>query len=122
MKNDKPIFPISVIANILQVHQRTLRIYDEENLLSPNRSPKHRRLYSLDDVERGKLIQYMTKECGLNLQGIKMVMAILNAPVQYDLSLETLKDIAEDIGLTPEMQQQNRIKLSRRGRKKKVIN
>ena len=58
---DKPMFPISVVAEILKVHQRTLRIYDDETLLVPNRSPKNRRLYSFNDIERGKFIQYLTK-------------------------------------------------------------
>jgi len=70
---DKPMFPISAIAEILKVHQRTLRIYDDANLLSPLRSPKNRRLYSFNDIERGKFIQYLTRELGINLAGIKII-------------------------------------------------
>jgi MerR family transcriptional regulator/heat shock protein HspR len=68
---EKPMFPISVVADILKVHQRTLRIYDDEQLLVPSRSAKNRRLYSLNDIERGKFIQYLTRELGINLAGIK---------------------------------------------------
>ena len=57
-----PIFSISIISEILHVHQRTLRIYDEEGLLVPQRTEKNRRLYSMEDVERGKFIQYLTRE------------------------------------------------------------
>jgi len=70
---EKPMFPISVVADILQVHQRTLRIYDDENILVPSRSPKNRRLYSFNDIERGKFVQYLTRELGINLAGIKII-------------------------------------------------
>ena len=74
---EKPMFPISVVADILKVHQRTLRIYDDECLLSPSRSPKNRRLYSFNDIERGKFIQYLTRELGINLAGIKIIFHLL---------------------------------------------
>jgi len=74
---NKPMFPISVIADILKVHQRTLRIYDEEEILVPSRSPKNRRLYSFSDIERGKFIQYLTRELGINLAGIKVIIHLL---------------------------------------------
>ncbi|MCK7484403.1 MAG: MerR family transcriptional regulator [Bacillus subtilis] len=65
---DKPMLPIcAVCKEILKVHQRTLRIYDGEKILAPSRTAKNRRLYSLNDVEKGKFIQYLTKELGINL-------------------------------------------------------
>jgi MerR family transcriptional regulator/heat shock protein HspR len=118
---DKPMFPISVIADVLKVHQRTLRIYDEEELLSPSRSPKNRRLYSMKDIEMGKFIQYLTKEMGINLAGIKIIFNLLdkqNIPLKG--YIDCIAKIAKELNITPEMQQQNREKLSKRGRKKKV--
>ena len=50
------VLPISTIASALNVHQRTLRIYDREGILSPVRSQKNRRNYSLNDLEKAKLI------------------------------------------------------------------
>ena len=115
---DKPMFPISVIADLLQVHQRTLRIYNEEKILVPERSPKNRRLYSFNDIERGKFIQYMSRELGINIIGIKIIFELLK---QQDIKAEDQKtfidEIAKNINITHEMQQQNREKLSRRGRK-----
>lgn len=118
---EKPMFPISVIADVLKVHQRTLRIYDEEELLTPSRSPKNRRLYSMKDIELGKFIQYLTKEMGINLAGIKIIFNLLEkqniALTEY---INYIAVIAKELNITPEMQQKNREKLSKRGRKKKV--
>ncbi|OGI01482.1 MAG: hypothetical protein A2Y25_02020 [Candidatus Melainabacteria bacterium GWF2_37_15] len=84
---EKPMFPISVVADILKVHQRTLRIYDDENILVPSRSQKNRRLYSFNDIERGKFIQFMTQNLGINLAGIKIIIHLLKQqkipPTQY---------------------------------------
>jgi len=117
---EKPMFPISVVADILKVHQRTLRIYDDENILIPSRSPKNRRLYSFNDIERGKFIQYLTRELGINLAGIKIIVHLLKqqnvSPSKY---MEHISKVADELNISPETQEENRIKLSRRGRKLK---
>ena len=114
----KPMFPISVIADLLQVHQRTLRIYNEEKILVPARSPKNRRLYSFNDIERGKFIQYLSRELGINIIGIKIIFELLK---QQNIKSENHKayvdELAQELNITQEIQQQNREKLSRRGRK-----
>jgi len=115
---EKPMFPISIVANILKVHQRTLRIYDEENLLVPDRSPKNRRLYSFNDIERGKFIQYLTREMGINLAGVKIIFYLLNQQsVEPSKYLGHISEVAKELDISLEIQEENRIKLSRRGRK-----
>lgn len=118
----KPMFPISVIADLLQVHQRTLRIYNEEKILIPERSPKNRRLYSFNDIEKGKFIQYLSRELGINIVGIKIIFELLK---QQNIKPENYKayidDIAKKINITHEMQQQNKEKLSKRGRKSSKV-
>ena len=115
---DKPMFPISVIADLIQVHQRTLRIYNEENLLVPERSPKNRRLYSFNDIEKGKFIQYLSRELGINIVGIKIIFELLKQrnikPENYRAHID---EIAKSLDITEEVQRQNREKLSKRGRK-----
>jgi len=118
LDTEKAIFPISVIAEILNVHQRTLRIYDEENLLSPNRSTKNRRLYSISEIERGKFIQYLTRNLGINLIGIKVILnLLLQLKVPQEKHIEYINNIAGALNITPEVQEENRIKLSKRGRR-----
>lgn len=115
---EKPMFPISVVADILKVHQRTLRIYDDETILVPNRSPKNRRLYSFNDIERGKFIQYLTRELGINLAGIKIIFHLLGQQkIEPSQFLNHISEVAKDLNISAEVQQENRIKLSRRGRK-----
>lgn len=127
---NKPIFPISVIAKMIGTCHRTLRIYDEEGILIPSRSEGNRRLYSMDDLQRGKLIQYLTRELGVNLAGIKLLLGIDilrkgKGNSDNTFSEITLKDIvtlsANIMNITPEVQAENRIKLSRRGRKSSKI-
>jgi len=115
---DKPMFPISVLADILQVHQRTLRIYDEAKILVPSRSPKNRRLYSLNDIERSKFVQYLTRDLGINLAGIKIVFHLLEElKVKPEHYTNYISKVAENINISVEEQEQNKIRLSRRGRK-----
>lgn len=118
---EKPMFPISVVADLLKVHQRTLRIYDDESILIPSRSPKNRRLYSFNDIERGKFIQYLTRELGINLAGIKIIIYLLQQQnINPDKYLEHISKVANALNISAEDQQENRIKLSRRGRKSKA--
>ncbi|OGI01301.1 MAG: hypothetical protein A2Y25_00890 [Candidatus Melainabacteria bacterium GWF2_37_15] len=115
---DKPVFSISIVADILEVHQRTLRIYNEEEILVPARSPKNRRLYSLNDIEKGKFVQYLSRQLGINIVGIKMIFELLQ---ELNISSQNYKQhldkIATKLKITEEMQQMNREKLSKRGRK-----
>lgn len=115
-----PIFPISIISEMIGVHQRTLRIYDEEGLLVPKRTEKNRRLYSMDDVERGKFIQYLTRDLGINLAGVRIIFNLLSqlkvAPENY---VSHLQKVASSLNITPEEQAQKRQKLMKRGRKPK---
>lgn len=115
---DEPMFAISVVAQSLQVHQRTLRIYDEEGLLSPKRSEKNRRLYSVNDLEKGKAIQYLAKEMGINLNGIRIIFNLLDKQgIVVNDYVETISKIANEINITPAIQKENREKFSKRGRK-----
>lgn len=104
LEQSKPMFPISVVADILKVHQRTLRIYDDETILVPNRSPKNRRLYSFNDLEKGRFIQYLTRDLGLNLAGIKIIFELLkDLKIPEDKYLDFISTVANDINITPEI-------------------
>ncbi len=95
----KPMFPISVVAELLGIHQRTLRIYDEEGILIPSRSPKNRRLYSYNEIEKGKFIQFLTRKAGINLAGVRIISYLLEkqgvAPFEY---IAFLKNVMNDRG------------------------
>ncbi|MEI7473443.1 MAG: MerR family transcriptional regulator [bacterium] len=115
---DKPMFPISVVADLLKVHQRTLRIYDDENILVPNRSPKNRRLYSFNDIERGKFIQYLTRELGINLAGIKIIFYLLSQQkIDSSRYIDYLSEIAKNLNLGTEESEETEEPAPKKGKK-----
>ena len=75
--NDKPIFTLSVAAEILHLHPRTLRIYEEQDLVIPTRTQTNRRRYSQNDIKKFQFIQYLTRERGVNLSGVRIILALL---------------------------------------------
>jgi len=77
---DEPLYPISVVAKMLQLHEQTLRMYERLGLLSPARVSGKNRLYSQNDVQTLERIVYLVRERRLNLAGVRMVMEIVNDP------------------------------------------
>ena len=73
---ERGVFMISVAAELADMHQQTLRMYEATGLITPARSPKGTRLYSQADVERLRRIQEMTNELGLNLAGVERVLEL----------------------------------------------
>src|SRR6266545_310484 len=71
---ERGVFMISVAAELAEMHPQTLRMYEARGLITPKRSPKNTRLYSVEDVERLRRIQQMTAEEGLNLAGVETVL------------------------------------------------
>ena len=72
----RPVYMISVAAELAGMHPQTLRIYEQRGLIEPNRSPKGTRLYSQEDVERLRRIQALTSELGMNLAGVERVFEL----------------------------------------------
>ena len=72
----RPVYMISVAAELAGMHPQTLRIYEQRGLIEPNRSPKGTRLYSQEDVERLRRIQELTSDLGMNLAGVEKVFEL----------------------------------------------
>ncbi len=73
---ERPVYVISVAAGIVSVHPRTLRIYEDEGLISPARTPTNIRLYSENDIRRILWIRHLTSERGVNLAGIRILFEL----------------------------------------------
>src|SRR3954468_14319371 len=73
---ERPVYVISVAASILSVHPRTLRIYEEEGLVCPARTPTNIRLYSENDVRRIMWIRHLTQNLGVNLAGVRILFEL----------------------------------------------
>lgn len=71
----RAVFVISVAAELAGMHPQTLRIYERKGLIEPFRTPGGTRRYSQEDIERLALIQELTEQ-GLNLEGVKRVIAL----------------------------------------------
>jgi len=74
---DKPIFTLSVATDILGLHPRTLRIYEEHGLVVPHRTQTQRRRYSQNDIKKFQFIQFLTRDRGVNLNGVKIILQML---------------------------------------------
>jgi MerR family transcriptional regulator, heat shock protein HspR len=74
--NDRPIYMISVAADLVGMHPQTLRIYEQKGLVRPQRTAGGTRLYSEADVERLRIVQRLTTELGLNLAGVELVLRL----------------------------------------------
>ncbi len=72
----QPVYVISVAASIVRVHPRTLRIYEDEGLLCPARTPTNIRLYSEEDIRRILWIRHLTQNLGVNLAGIRILFEL----------------------------------------------
>ena len=74
-RDNLPVYVISIAADLTGTHPRTLRIYEEKGLVQPARR-NNNRLYSDRDLERVRLIRHLTREVGLNLAGVKVLLEV----------------------------------------------
>ena len=73
---DEPVYLISIVSKILDIHPQTLRQYERENLICPSRTNGRIRLYSQRDIDRIKLILRLTRELGVNLAGVDIILRL----------------------------------------------
>jgi MerR family transcriptional regulator/heat shock protein HspR len=74
VKEKRRLYMISVVADMFDIHPQTLRAYEREGLLRPSRTDGNTRLYSDEDLERIDLILRLTKELGVNLAGVEVIL------------------------------------------------
>jgi MerR family transcriptional regulator/heat shock protein HspR len=92
----RPLFMISVAAELAEMHPQTLRMYERKGLIKPNRSSKRTRLYSMEDVERLRRIQRLTSMVGLNLAGVEKVLELEGQLEDLLLRVEELERELEE--------------------------
>jgi MerR family transcriptional regulator/heat shock protein HspR len=93
---DRPIYMISVAAELVGVHPQTLRQYEDKGLVRPKRTPGGTRLYSEADVERLQIIQRLTTEVGLNLAGVELVLRLEDELRKAHAQIERLQQQLRD--------------------------
>jgi MerR family transcriptional regulator/heat shock protein HspR len=71
---DTPLYMISVVSELLDVHPQTLRLYEREGFIRPRRTRGNTRLYSERDVEGVRRVLHLTRDLGVNLAGVEVVL------------------------------------------------
>lgn len=84
---DRPLYIISVAAELVNMHPQTLRLYERRGLVNPKRQGKNR-LYSQADIERLMYIQNLTQELGINLAGVERIIRLQNELDQLKMQKE----------------------------------
>ncbi len=73
-KRGKAAYMISAVAERYEIHPQTLRLYEREGLLKPSRTEGNTRLYTDEDLERLEVILNLTRDMGVNLAGVEVVL------------------------------------------------
>jgi MerR family transcriptional regulator/heat shock protein HspR len=87
---DAPVFVISVAAQLAGMHPQTLRTYDRMGLVSPRRTAKRGRRYSARDIAKLRLIQRLSQDEGINLEGIRRILAMQDEIDELRAKVEAL--------------------------------
>jgi MerR family transcriptional regulator, heat shock protein HspR len=74
MKKKVKTYTISAVAELYDIHPQTLRLYEREGLLKPSRSVGNTRLYADTDLERLEVILSLTRDLGVNLAGVEIIL------------------------------------------------
>lgn len=87
---NKPLYMISVAAELTGMHPQTLRVYEQKGLVTPGRSRGNTRLYSQADIDRLNLISKLTDE-GINLAGVVRILDMRERALQRDKEIDELR-------------------------------
>jgi MerR family transcriptional regulator/heat shock protein HspR len=88
-KTRKAGYMISAIAEQYQIHPQTLRLYEREGLLKPSRSEGNTRLYTEEDMERLNVILKLTRDLGVNLAGVEIILNMREKMEEMQRQIET---------------------------------
>jgi len=87
-KRSKAAFMISAVADQYEIHPQTLRLYEREGLLRPSRSEGNTRLYTDEDLERLEVILHLTRDLGVNLSGVEIILNMREKMAEMQRQME----------------------------------
>ena len=88
---EDPIYQISMVAELLGIHPQTLRHYEREGLIVPSRTSGKIRVYSKKDVEDLRLVMRLTRELGVNLAGVDLVLQLKHQVRALQQEIDSLR-------------------------------
>ena len=101
MKRKIKTYTISAVAELFEIHPQTLRLYEREGLLKPSRSDGNTRLYEDSDIERLEVILSLTRDLGVNLAGVEIILNMREKMNQmqseFERFLEYLRTHADEL-------------------------
>lgn len=89
-KGGKKYVMISVVAERLQIHPQTIRFYEREGLIKPARSAGNTRLYDEDAIQRLEIILNLTRQLGVNLAGVEVILSMKERIHTLQIEVERL--------------------------------
>ncbi len=102
MKKKTKTYTISAVAELFDIHPQTLRLYEREGLLKPSRSVGNTRLYEDIDLERLEIILSLTRDLGVNLAGVEIILNMREKMNQmqheFEQFFEYLRKHADEFG------------------------
>ena len=88
-------YMISAVAEMYNIHPQTLRLYEREGLLVPSRSEGNTRLYAQEDLERLETILNLTRDMGVNLAGIEIILKMRTRMKQMQEEMHAFVDFVQ---------------------------
>ena len=103
----KAYYMISAVSQKYNIHPQTLRLYEREGLLKPSRSDGNTRLYTQEDIERLELILNLTRDLGVNLAGVEVVLNMRRRMEEMQREMQEFLEYVESeiANRSPEMNQ-----------------
>ena len=86
----KPLYLISVVADMLKIHPQTLRLHERRGLIRPSRTLGRTRLYSAEDVEEIQRVLRLTRDLGVNLAGVEIILKMRRRMLEMQRQTEDL--------------------------------
>lgn len=86
----KPLYMIGVVADMLNVHPQTLRFYERRGLIQPSRTEGRTRMYSPEDVEEISRVVRLTRDLGVNLAGVEIILKMRRRMFEMQKQIEDL--------------------------------
>lgn len=94
-KKGRAAYMISAVAEQYGIHPQTLRLYEREGLLKPSRSDGNTRLYTDEDLQRLEVILSLTRDMGVNLAGVEIILGLRERMQQMQHQMQEFVDFVQ---------------------------
>jgi len=94
----KPLYMIGVVADMVKVHPQTLRFYEKKGLIHPSRTEGRTRMYSAGDVEEIARVLRLSRDLGVNLAGVEIIIKMRRRMLEMQKQIENLLELVREEG------------------------